>query len=149
MPIRDQGAMERSLDNDYGPTRGPNAPDMLRIHLFSGDPTGDGIEVPDTSEVDDGVGGTTTVPNGYAPALMSNDDWDPSTGGIKYSSPDPVFPAPTEEWNVTVTHWAAEDPDTGLWWDSAPLTAPLDITGPGTPIAVKLAVFYDDNLDDD
>lgn len=149
MPIIDQGAMERSLDNDYGPNRGPNAPDDLIVHLFAGDPTGDGVEVPDESEVDDGDGGTEMVPNGYAPAAMSNDDWAPATGGIKMTDPDPVFPESLEEWPVTVTHWAVEDPVTGLWWDSAPLTQPLDVTGAGSTISVKLAVFYDNNLDDD
>lgn len=148
MPIRDQGAMELSLDNDYGPTRGPNSPDNFTVHLFAGDPTTpDGVELSDESEVDDGVGGTMTVPNGYAPAAMSNDDWAPADGGIKLSDPNPVFDAPLEEWE-TATHWAIKDPVTGLWWDSAPLTAELDVTGPGSPVAVQLAVFYDDNLDD-
>jgi hypothetical protein len=149
VPIRDQAAQERSLDNDYGPDRGPSAPDDLLVHLFMGDPEGDGVEVPDESEVDDGAGGTVLVPNGYAPAAMSNDDWAPAAGGIKSTDPDPVFPAPLEEYPGTVTHWALEDPVTGLWWDSAPLSQPLDVTGPGSPIAVRLAVFYDNNLDDD
>ena len=145
MPIRDQGAMERSLDNDYGSTRGPNAPDDLTVHLFHGDPTTpDAYEIPNLTEDDNG----DLVPNGYAPAEMSNDDWLPSEGGIKLSDPNPVFAEPLEEWE-TVTHWAVKDPVTGLWWDSAPLAIELDVTGPGTPVAVQLAIFYDDNLDDD
>lgn len=134
MPIRDQAAQELSLDNDYGPTRGPNAPDNLIVHLFGGDPDGDGVEV---------TGG------GYAPATMSNDDWALAADGIKSTDPSPIFPAPTGEWDITATHWALEDADTGLWWDSAPLSTPLDVTGAGGSFAVKLSVFYDNNLDDD
>lgn len=148
MPIRDQGAMERSLDNDYGPTRGPNAPDNLTVHMFNGDPTTpEGYEISDHSEVDDGDGGIESVPNGYAPVPMSNDNWLPSSGGIKLSDPNPLFGPPFEEWD-TVTHWAIKDPATGLWWDSAPLSTELDVTGPGGSVELQLAIFYDDNLDD-
>ena len=45
MPLLDPGAMARSLDNDYGTTRGLNAADSHELVLFFGDPQSDGVEI--------------------------------------------------------------------------------------------------------
>jgi hypothetical protein len=132
MPIRDQGAMERSLDNDYGPTRGPNAPDSFEVMLL--DATGE--EIPGTTE---------GVANGYARPTHPNDAWLAATGGAKVSEVV-TFAAPTGAWE-TAYYWALRDPLTGLVWDYSPLTEPLDVTGPGTPVTLVMTVFYEDNLD--
>jgi hypothetical protein len=137
VPIRDQAAQERSLDNDYGPTRGPNSPDTLEVAFFAGDPLLDGVEVP--ADVDG-------VPTGYAPAVHDNDDWEPAADGIKQTLPI-IFPDALTEWPETVTHAMFRDPVTGECWDTVELEEPLDVTGPGTIPPVVLPIFYDNNLD--
>ena len=63
MPIRDQSAQERSLDNDYGATRGPNAPASFQVAFFSDD------------------GDTEITGGGYARATLDNDDWNAAADG--------------------------------------------------------------------
>lgn len=139
MPLRDQAAQEASLDNDYGPTRGPNSPDAFEVALFAGDPDIDGVEVP-AENVDD-------EPTGYIRVTLDNDDWLPATGGVKESQPV-SWPPAEGEWPETVTHFALRDPVTGAWWDAAPLEEPLDITSASdTGPVLVLAIFYDNNLD--
>lgn len=140
MPIRDQVAMEKSLDNDYGPTRGANSPDEFEVALFSGDPENGGLEISDETEIDLPGGGIDVVANGYARAVLDNDDWDPAAGGIK--SAEVTFAAPTQAWE-TITHWGLYDPVEGVWWDCAPFAEPLDVTGAGPAVDVTLSVFYD------
>ena len=53
MPIRDQAAQERSLANDYGPTRAAAAPDTFDVCLFDGDPTLDGEEIANINSIED------------------------------------------------------------------------------------------------
>lgn len=137
MPIRDQAAQERSLDNDYGPTRGPNSPASFQVAFFVGDPLLGGVEVPTT------VGGVAT---GYARAVHSNNDWQAASGGVKQSLPI-QFAAALTEWPETVTHAALYDPVAGLWWDTVELEEPLDVTGPGTIPPFVLPLFHDNNLD--
>lgn len=139
MAIRDQAAMERSLDNDYGATRGPNSPDSFEVMLLDSF----GNEIPDTSLDEDGV---TEIPNGYARATHDNDDWLPADEGVKVSGVV-TFPAPLADWE-TAYYWALRDPLTDQRWDYAPLTEPLDISGAGSdqPTLI-MTVFYDDNLD--
>ena len=139
MPIRDQAAMERSLDNDYGSTRGPNAPDSFEVMLLDSF----GVEIDDVSLDEDGI---TEIPNGYARATHDNDDWLPAAEGVKVSG-TVTFPAPTAEWETAV-YRALIDPLTNQRWDYAPLADPLDVSGAGsgTPTLV-MTVFYDDNLD--
>jgi hypothetical protein len=137
MPIRDQAAQERSLDNDYGATRGPNSPAEHEVVLFAGDPDVDGVEVP--TEV-------AGVPTGYERVVHDNDDWEAADGGLKRTLPI-SFPDALTEWPDTVTHAALRDPVTGLWWDVVELEEPLDVLGPGSFPPVVLTVFYDTNLD--
>lgn len=137
MPLRDLAAQEASLDNDYGPTRGPHSPDVFEVALFAGDPAVDGVEVP----VD--VDGELT---GYEPAAMSNDAWNPAEDGVK-TSHEIQFADPLTEWPETVTHAALRDPATGVVWDVVELEEPLDVTGPGVIPPVVLPIFYDNTLD--
>jgi len=147
VPIRDQAAQERSLANDYGPTRAAAAPAEFDVCLFDGDPMLGGLEIADTTEVDDGEGGTEVVANGYAPGVLDNDDWNAPDGGVMTTTAPVQFPTVLAEWPDTVTHWALRDPVTGFWWDCAPLVEPLDVTAAGPGPTVTLSLFYDNNLD--
>lgn len=137
MPIRDQAAQERSLDNDYGVTRGPNSPDSFEVVLFVGDPDLGGTEVPASVE---GEG------TGYARATLDNDAWLTAVAGVKESQPI-AFADALAEWPDTVTHAALYDPIGGAWWDCVPLAEPLDVTGPGEITPLVFSIFYDTNLD--
>lgn len=133
MPIRDTAARTRSLDNDYGPTAGPQAPSSHLLALYVGDPMTTGVEV--------------TGP-GYERVEVPPAAWLPAADGMKLTDGPVFFPAPTGEWEDAVTHFLlldGDDPTVG--WDSAPLAEPLVVTGPGTPIEVVVAVFYDDSVD--
>lgn len=129
MPIRDVAAMNRSLDNDYGTARGPNAADSHTLHLFFGDPMEDGVEI---------------TGNGYASVTVLPADWSPAVDGMKSLTTPAEFPAPTGEWLDSPTHWALFGDD-GAWWDCAPLTEPLDVTGASSvgPL-VDVTIFFDD-----
>lgn len=125
MPIRDIVAQNRSLDNDYGTTRGPNAPDDFEVALFDINPASGGVEI--------------TGP-GYARAALDSDDWLPADEGVKRVTV--AFPDSTDTWSQA-TYWGLYDPVVGLWWDCAPLVLPLNVTGAGTGPTVALSVFYD------
>lgn len=129
MPIRDVAAMNKSLDNDYGTTRGPNAPLSHALALYVGDPVVDGVEV---------SGG------GYARVTILPADWAAATDGEKSLTAPAEFAAPTDTWGDTITHWALVGAD-GLVWDTGTLTEPLDVTSAALrgPL-VSVTVFYDD-----
>lgn len=129
MPIRDQAAMNRSLDNDYGTTRGPNAPDAFEVALFDEDPTLDGVEL---------------AGNGYARGAQDNDDWLPSADGLKATVAPVAFPDATAAW-TTARYWGLYDPITATWWEYARLVEPLDVTAAGPGPTLALAIFYDNN----
>jgi hypothetical protein len=140
MPIRDVAAMNASLDNDYGTTRGPNAAASHELALFNGDPM---IDVADG-------GGTelTALDNpGYARVTVSPADWLPAANGRKDLTSPKQLPATTGEWLESPTHWALIA--AGVMWDCAPLNEPLEVTGPGAGPLVSVTVFYDDAVVDD
>lgn len=141
MPIRDTAAQNKSLDNDYGATHGPNAPTNFEVALFIGDPMLDGIEVTPTSETEAG-----TVANGYLRADLANDaSWAAAVDGLKTTAASVQFPTTLAEYPGTVTHFALIDAaDSTTMWDCAPLVEPLDVTSAGAGPAVSLTVFYDD-----
>lgn len=150
MPIRDVAAQNKSLDNDYGATKGPNAPATHQVALFIGDPMTDGVEVADETEVDDGMGGTIFVPNGYARVSLTNGAaWSAAADGLKSTAAPVEFPTALAEYPDTVTHWALYDAaDSTTMWDCAPLTEPLDVTSAGDGPAVILSVFYETQLEE-
>lgn len=128
MPIRDVAAMNASLDNDYGTTRGPNAAASHDLALFVGDPLTDGVEV---------TGG------GYARATIAAADWAPAADGMKETTAPVALPNTTAEWPDAATHWALFAGT--VMWDCGPLTEPLEVTGASAGPLVAVAVFYDDS----
>lgn len=139
-------AQNASLDNDYGATRGSNAPDSLEVLLYAGDPALDGVEIADTTEDDDNPG--VFVDNGYAPAVIANDGtiWAAAADGLKATVAPVQFADALASWE-TVTHFVLRDEATGDLWDAAPLLEPLDVTAAGDGPAVTLVLFYSDRLD--
>jgi hypothetical protein len=130
VPIRDQAAMNRSLDNDYGSTRGPNSPAAFEVALFSGDPTLGGVEI---------------AGSGYARGALNNaTGWLAAADGLKATVAPVAFPATTAAWS-TVTHWGLYDAVSATWWEYARLVEPLEVTTAGPGPTVALAIFYDNN----
>lgn len=127
MPIRDVAAMNASLDNDYGTTRGPASPSSHSLALFFGDPMTDGVEV---------SGG------GYARVTVLASKWLPASSGYKSTNGGVQFPTVTAAWADSPTHWALLDGST--MWDCAKLLEPLDITSAGPGPQVVVTIFYDD-----
>lgn len=139
MPIRDVAAMSASLDNDYGPTRGPNAPDSHEVALFFGDPL---VAVGD----DGGVELDATDCPGYARVTVDSDDWPAADEGVKSLSV--TFPAPTDEWLTSATHWGLYGSD-GNWWDVGEMAEPLEVTSAGDGPLVVLEIRYDETFEVD
>lgn len=143
MPLKDPAAQAASLDNDYGATKGPQAPGSLRLRIFIGDPLADGYEMPDTT-LDDT---DTAVPNGYAPVVVPNDGstWQAANpiDGSKTSYPI-TLPDSTYAWPDTGTHWQLEDADTGVVWDCCEFaeTDQLVVDDAGFTPRPVLTVFY-------
>lgn len=128
MPIRDVAAMNASLDNDYGTTRGPNAAASHDLALFVGDPLLGGVEV---------TGG------GYARVAVAAAAWAAAVDGMKETTNPVAFPATTAAWANAATHWALYAGT--VMWDCGPLVEPLEVTGAGSGPLVQVAVFYDDS----
>lgn len=143
MPILSTAAQNASLDNDYGATRGSNAPSAHQVALFNGDPNGDGVEISDTTETEAG-----TVPNGYERVTIPNNGttWAPAADGRKETAAPVVFAVPTEAWE-DVTHFVLfDDADGTTGWDSGALLETLVVTGAGTAPSADLAVFYGESV---
>lgn len=141
MPIRDTSAMNRSLDNDYGSTRGPNAADSHLLALFDGNPM---------LSVDDGGGVEITNADnpGYARVTVDQDtDWLPAENGMKSLVSPKQLPATTGQWLDSPSHWALLDgADDSVMWDCGPLSEPLEVTGAGAGPLITFSVFYDDAI---
>jgi hypothetical protein len=126
-------AMNRSLANDYGPARGPNADSTHLLHLWVGDFRLDGVEV---------VGGS------YAPVQIDAGDWAAPDGGGISTGVALTYPVPSVGWGV-ITHWRLSGLNDGLWWDGGRFSAPLDVTAPGGTLTLDVGavtVFYADRL---
>lgn len=136
MPIRDVEAMNASLDNDYGTTRGPNAAASHEVALFMGDPLVDGVEVGATN--DDGEA------TGYARATLPAASWQPAADGEKTAGLV-TFPATTAAYTDSVTHFALIT--SGVMWDCAPLAEELVVTGAGPGVVLEVTLFHDDVLE--
>jgi hypothetical protein len=149
VPIVDVSQQNNSLDNDYGDSRGAKAPTSHEVALFVGDPQLGGTEMADTTEVDDGAGGTTTVANGYARVTIANTStvWADADGGLKQTVDEVAFADATAEWPDEATHGALIDPVTGDVGDAWPLSAPISVTEAGPVPPVRPQVFYEQWLD--
>jgi hypothetical protein len=131
--IRDTAAANKSLDNDYGASKGANAPASHTLHLFAGDPA-----IPAA----DGGGVELTSAGGYsAPTITNNGtSWQPAANGQK-NGVNVTFPASTGAWSAVATHWALLGSD-GLWWDTGVLGSAINITAAGVTKTVAPRIFY-------
>jgi hypothetical protein len=128
----DVAAWNTLLDCVYGPARAAGAPASFEVALLATeDPAS---EISTTTDVDE-----VPVVNGYGRPTISNDDWLPADGQVKTSTYAPAFGTPVEAWE-TFRFFALIDPATSAVWNVCPLTEPVTITGPGTPVTVLLAI---------
>lgn len=139
MPVRSTTAMNKSLDNDYGASKGANAPASHQLALFSSDPML--VDDPATVEL------TSAACPGYARVTINNGAaWAAAANGQKALAAGSVaFPATTGEWASAATHWGLYGSD-GSWWDCAPLNDPLVVTGAGSGPLVAPVIFYADSV---
>ncbi len=138
MPIRDVAAMNASLDNDYGATRGPNAPASHELALYVGDPQVDPLEGGGYEIADD------TCPGYARVSIPNNGVWAPANEGLKTLIDGAEFPPPTGEWADEPTHWGLVAPG-GVVWDTGPFTEALQVTAASdTGPLVQPTVFYSD-----
>lgn len=135
MPIRDIAAMNRSLDNDYGTSDGPNAATSWYLCLWVGDPSEGGVE-------QDGPG--------YERAQILPGDWADAVDGYKTLTDPASVGEPTDEWPDDSDYWALLDAaDDTIMWDYGPLTEPLQVTsGGGGPVEVLPMIYYNDAVPD-
>jgi hypothetical protein len=107
----------KSLSNDYGTTRGANAPDNWLAHIYDGNPSVDGVELDDAS-----------CP-GYVAIEIPNDDFaatDDNQMEVTVSVPDAEG-----AWTKTGRFVVLEDADNlGEFWDYVPINA-LQATAAG------------------
>jgi hypothetical protein len=128
----DVAAWNTLLDCVYGPARAAGAPASFEVALLATeDPAS---EISTTTDVDE-----VPVVNGYGRPTISNDDWLPADGQVKTSTYAPAFGTPVEAWE-TFRFFALIDPATSAVWNVCPLTEPVTITGPGTPVTILLAI---------
>lgn len=150
----DTAAQNKSLDNDYGTTHGPNSPTSFLLALYVGDPENGGVELANQTEVDvvDASGvvtGTQLLPNGYAPAAVAHADFAAATAGVKATTAPVQFADATQEWPDTVTHWQLVDAGDGTRWDAGLLAEDgLTVTGAGPGPTVAVSIFYADAVDE-
>lgn len=146
MPIKDVAAQAASLANDYGATKGPNAPANFELEIWVGDPmTDDAYEMPNTTDIDGVV-----TPNGYAPLTVANNGTNfpapDATTGMLTTPPLTGFAASTAEWPDRGTHWLLRDPVTGAAWDCARFARGqrVNITEAGVTPQPVLSIYYND-----
>lgn len=131
MAIIDVEAMNASLANDYGPTRGPNAAASHLLALFDAHPWQGGVE----------IGGT-----GYTRAVILPAGWStPADGSMTATG---TFGTPTGDWDEA-SHWVLIDPATDVMWDADALDVPLVVTAGGTAPQVIVTVYHPDAMTGD
>jgi hypothetical protein len=138
MPIISTEAMNASLANDYGPTRGAQAADNLELGILTGDPRFGGVEF-------DSAGGYTRLP------VDQDTDWaTPADGKITALL---QFPDSTDAWTVAGdvaqgTWWQLYDADTGDAWDGDALDEAIVVTDAGSFAVMPVTVYHPDALVD-
>lgn len=135
MPIHDVSAQNKSLDDDYGTSKGSGAASSHQLCLFYADPMS--VSDPTTVEL------TSAADPGYARVSITNGSaWAAAAGGQKALAAGSVtLPNTTGAWTHTATYWGLLGSD-GLWWDCGPLIAPLVVTGAGNGPVVAPVIFY-------
>lgn len=130
--IRDTAAQNKSLDNDYGATKGANAPASHTFHLFAGDP-----RIPEAD------GGGVELTTGYTPPTITNNgtSWPAAANGEKVGAS--VSVTSTAALADTATHWALKGSD-GLWWDTGELDSEWVIDAAGVTKIGRPIIFYGD-----
>lgn len=137
----DPEALAIALRCIYGPDRATIAPDSFTVHLFNADPDLGGTEIANTTEVDDGLGGTEFVANGYAAPTVDSDDFAADDVGITV----PVqYADATEEWEEA-THAQLKDVASGFWWNAVPLSLPINAEAGPIPLAF-FTIFFADSI---
>jgi hypothetical protein len=125
-------ARAKSLANDFGPTRGPNAPDGFYIILLDDNPEFDG------EELDSG-----TCP-GYARTAVDNDDFAVISGVGMRVTANPA--APTGAW-TKIARYAAllNAADTSEMWDYTAIN-PIRVREAGPfENPLSFTVYYSDD----
>lgn len=128
--LLDTAAQNASLDNDYGATKGANAPASHEVALFDGDPSNGGAELTSTG--------------GYARVTVTNNgtNWPAAADGAKTSA-TVTFPTATAAWSDTATHFVLFDhADSVTRWDSGLLDNEASVDVAGTVVAATLTVYY-------
>jgi hypothetical protein len=132
MTLLDPAAQSASLDNDYGATKGPNAPASLEVALFTDDPLLGGVELAATG--------------GYARVVVPNDGttWPAAASGGSKTSAQVSFGTSTDAWSDVAAWFVLFDHADGVTrWDAQELTDEIVVTAAGTPASVQMTVYYD------
>lgn len=125
-------AQNASLANDYGPTKGPNAPASLQVALFDGDPLTGGVELaPDGGYV------RVTVPN-------DGSTWPTAPDGGAVTSVALSWGPSTDAWSAVATHFVLfDDADGATAWDSGLLAdGGVSVDSAGVTSAAACTVYY-------
>lgn len=129
MALLDVGPRNKSLDNDYGATKGVNAAASHLLALFDGDPSNGGVEI---------SGG------GYARVTVTNNgtNWPASSNGAKTGAVQ-TFTF-TGAITGTASWWCLIDAADGTSrWDSRPLSAEVEVLAAMT-VKVQPIIDYED-----
>lgn len=125
----------KSLSNDYGPTRGPNAPDNWLAHLYDDNPAVDGVELD-----------TGTCP-GYAAIAFANGDF-AATDDNQVQATVTVGDA-TGAWTKSARWVVLEDADNpGEFWDYVPINELLATAAGPFDGPLEITVNYVDDAAD-
>lgn len=130
MTLLSTAAQNKSLDNDYGSSKGANAAASHKVAMYAGDPATTGTELAATG--------------GYAQVTLTNNgtSWPSVAAGGAKTSMQITFPTSTAAWSDVATHFLLLDATTGDEWDSGPLSAELSVDQAGVIAKVTLTVFY-------
>lgn len=131
MTLLDPAAQSASLDNDYGATKGPNAPASLQVALFTDDPLLGGVEL--------------AAVGGYARAVVPNDGttWPAAASAGSKSSAVISFGTSTDAWSDTASWFVLFDAATGTRWDDGELADEVAVLTSGTEVTTSLTVYYE------
>lgn len=133
----DPAAQDDFLDNNFGATRGPNAPASFLVHLSAGDPS-----IP----ADQGGGVEFDTGNGYAAVGLDNDaSWPGSANGVTAAASVSFGPS-TDAWTAggvaaLASHWFLTSLD-GVRRGSGALDQEVDVSQPGVTIVVACRVAF-------
>lgn len=127
MPLFDDEASNRVLDNDYGSSHGTLAPDSFTVHLYDGDPRDTGEEI-----VGDGYSAKTVTNN--STVFPAASEGKKTSAYISFGTADGDWP--------TVRWWLLKDAATGDPFECCEFRRPLDVPA-GSPCAVSLVIRHD------